>query len=84
MTMTLGQVEQVVSTHSRLKAAGRSRWVCFETRLRFNTQPPKGGWIFFCFYAVFSASFNTQPPKGGWASFYPPDSPSNPFQHTAA
>ena len=34
-----------VSTHSRLKAAGRRvprRSVC---TLRFNTQPPKGGWV---------------------------------------
>ena len=33
-----------VSTHSRLKAAGRQRFFDSGRRLRFNTQPPKGGW----------------------------------------
>ena len=35
-------------------------------KLRFNTQPPEGGW---CLYFITQSSiqcFNTQPPEGGW------------------
>ena len=34
----------MVSTHSRLKAAGQARTVCLLARRSFNTQPPEGGW----------------------------------------
>ena len=33
-----------VSTHSRLKAAGRLFNNKLAIRIRFNTQPPEGGW----------------------------------------
>ena len=35
----------------------------------FNTQPPKGGWLFKLFIRNITDSFNTQPPKGGWRRF---------------
>ena len=35
-----------VSTHSRLKAAGTQSGRRRGSGCRFNTQPPKGGWIF--------------------------------------
>ena len=34
----------VVSTRSRPKAAGRKPGRAFRYLLRFNTQPPEGGW----------------------------------------
>ena len=34
-----------VSTHSRLKAAGKTGKDYDRSRYRFNTQPPEGGWI---------------------------------------
>ena len=33
-----------VSTHSRLKAAGKSYVGIVDTAASFNTQPPEGGW----------------------------------------
>ena len=33
-----------VSTHSRLKAAGRTATGYISSSIRFNTQPPEGGW----------------------------------------
>ena len=35
-------------------------------RLRFNTQPPEGGWFFGRRHDDGYARFNTQPPEGGW------------------
>ena len=56
----------VVSTHSRLKAAG----ICILAAVRlldgFNTQPPEGGWFFEFLGVAGRHSFNTQPPEGGW------------------
>ena len=34
-----------VSTHSRLKAAGRKTALPFQLFNSFNTQPPEGGWF---------------------------------------
>ena len=74
----------LVSTHSRLKAAG-GLLVSFGSWLvGFNTQPPEGGWVrnlngFGCTF-----SFNTQPPEGGWASDKMDAMSSGVFQHTAA
>ena len=34
----------IVSTHSRPKAAGNSRYYFNTTYFSFNTQPPEGGW----------------------------------------
>ena len=36
---------ELVSTHSRLKAAGRRRFPIRLIRFGFNTQPPEGGWF---------------------------------------
>ena len=36
----------VVSTHSRLKAAGRPKLGWCRNWKSFNTQPPEGGWVF--------------------------------------
>ena len=33
---------------------------------RFNTQPPKGGWLGGGLKIGCTGGFNTQPPKGGW------------------
>ena len=35
----------IVSTHSRLKAAGRNPRPSTDRSQSFNTQPPEGGWI---------------------------------------
>ena len=35
-----------VSTHSRLKAAGKHILITQQQELGFNTQPPEGGWEF--------------------------------------
>ena len=56
-----------VSTHSRLKAAGR-RHVCLDYLPQgFNTQPPEGGWIRVMMRQYGAWGFNTQPPEGGWS-----------------
>ena len=34
----------MVSTHSRLKAAGKARKMAKMLSMCFNTQPPEGGW----------------------------------------
>ena len=56
----------MVSTHSRLKAAGAQvvMFVCAPSR--FNTQPPEGGWFCVIIAHQKNGCFNTQPPEGGW------------------
>ena len=56
----------MVSTHSRLKAAGQARTVCLLARRSFNTQPPEGGWVSVLKEVHELTGFNTQPPEGGW------------------
>ena len=34
--------------------------------MRFNTQPPEGGWLFSQLVLQILHGFNTQPPEGGW------------------
>ena len=34
----------MVSTHSRLKAAGPNAYIFRQNHYSFNTQPPEGGW----------------------------------------
>ena len=58
----------IVSTHSRLKAAGRPRQNKLLRYSCFNTQPPKGGWPSTHHAARRKRCFNTQPPKGGWCA----------------
>ena len=55
-----------VSTHSRLKAAGRAALRGGIAQIGFNTQPPEGGWFCPDASSSLSNSFNTQPPEGGW------------------
>ena len=59
-------VSDEVSTHSRLKAAGRYLSNISIKNGGFNTQPPEGGWLSDFQAAFFIWSFNTQPPEGGW------------------
>ena len=56
----------LVSTHSRLKAAGVDVQIVHRQVARFNTQPPEGGWPTYAACADFTCGFNTQPPEGGW------------------
>ena len=68
--------------------AARRRLVKFRhrmrERLRFNTQPPEGGWRCLVRATYNSMCFNTQPPEGGW--LLPSNMPKIKkwFQHTAA
>ena len=55
-----------VSTHSRLKAAGKSISKPSLPMKCFNTQPPEGGWQRHEAARRSRRSFNTQPPEGGW------------------
>ena len=55
-----------VSTHSRLKAAGNAYRDKNSLALRFNTQPPEGGWVILLSHRLNQSCFNTQPPEGGW------------------
>mgnify|MGYP001789761156 FL=1 len=74
----------VVSTHSRLKAAGADMPRCYISTGSFNTQPPKGGWAVSKRRVLGWISFNTQPPKGGWAEQLVDLFDQAKFQHTAA
>ena len=56
----------MVSTHSRLKAAGHAEIINQFQLNGFNTQPPEGGWLSFFFRKRRIYRFNTQPPEGGW------------------
>ena len=38
--------------------------------MRFNTQPPEGGWGRQTQTNTQPAGFNTQPPEGGWLSIF--------------
>ena len=39
----------------------------YSRQIRFNTQPPEGGWGKYPMKSSNRQSFNTQPPEGGWA-----------------
>ena len=73
-----------VSTHSRLKAAGRWGGWYDCGKLGFNTQPPEGGWLYLFQMFQVLAGFNTQPPEGGWVGQRSTVAHNAPFQHTAA
>ena len=66
MQQVKGCLKSVVSTHSRLKAAGSNNAKILITTKRFNTQPPEGGWELLMFDDFYKGRFNTQPPEGGW------------------
>ena len=80
---------EIVSTHSRPKAAGRIQYfstynaamfqltaarrrlvivvpLLCASKLRFNSQPPEGGWKKGCGLGSGRICFNSQPPEGGW------------------
>ncbi len=57
---------EIVSTHSRLKAAGPGICILAQPYQGFNTQSPEGGWVLGLLTMGFLQSFNTQPPEGGW------------------
>ena len=44
LEMGICMIEQMVSTHSRPKAAGRNDLPDGLYHVSFNTQPPEGGW----------------------------------------
>ena len=56
----------LVSTHSRPKAAGGRSLSLRCWRLRFNSQPPEGGWASPLRVVISTSRFNSQPPEGGW------------------
>ena len=39
------------------------------SKLRFNSQPPEGGWKKGCGLGSGRICFNSQPPEGGWQHF---------------
>ena len=63
---------QIVSTHSRPKAAGAVYLPPMRAIAGFNTQPPEGGWCRHIINGLYPRSFNTQPPEGGWRRVRPP------------
>ena len=75
----------MVSTHSRLKAAGWSSFIFVVAYMCFNTQPPEGGWRWTSANCCpMFWSFNTQPPEGGWQNRPSTLLKTRQFQHTAA
>ena len=78
------KIVNMVSTHSRPKAAGSISHISYQIQSCFNTQPPEGGWTFNTVNTFFSLSFNTQPPEGGWPCHRCWQTQGGRFQHTAA
>ena len=76
--------DTMVSTHSRPKAAGQPANGSRLLMIRFNTQPPEGGWQDSSDGLSWLPSFNTQPPEGGWSGNTTHDQTVELFQHTAA
>ena len=84
MMFSFSELNKIVSTHSRLKAAGDrisattdSSSVSTHSRLKAaggRQQLP----------LRFRLCFNTQPPEGGWAEKWRMSGRTNGFQHTAA
>ena len=75
---------EVVSTHSRPKAAGHGLGKLRACCISFNTQPPEGGWSDSEGFRLVTIGFNTQPPEGGWFSNAMLFKMKLMFQHTAA
>ena len=60
-------IPNVVSTHSRPKAAGlQVAEIMVIIRVSTHSRPKAAG-IYFDFHFLFPFSFNTQPPEGGWS-----------------
>ena len=56
----------IVSTHSRPKAAGQTTSPACLRCSSFNSQPPEGGWTICLVLEAPFKCFNSQPPEGGW------------------
>ena len=56
----------MVSTHSRPKAAGWWLLLLAADSICFNSQPPEGGWWVIKISVKPWWRFNSQPPEGGW------------------
>ena len=77
-------IDSLVSTHSRLKAAGAMHNFGYGYYTCFNTQPPEGGWPTARTTRTKARRFNTQPPEGGWLDNIRHVSLKKVFQHAAA
>ena len=73
-----------VSTRIRPKAAGCAAGTTLSVMIRFNTQPPEGGWPLLLRLPRMEQRFNTQPPEGGWRLGRVRLRKSKEFQHAAA
>ena len=74
----------IVSTHSRPKAAAFKNKNFILNVLSFNTQPPEGGCQPLKAWFPLRYGFNTQPPEGGCIKALNSSVKHNQFQHTAA
>ena len=73
-----------VSTHSRLKAAGR-HWISIHLGIGVSTHSRlKAAGNAIAFNDFIIVCFNTQPPEGGWLFRSHLSSVFSKFQHTAA
>ena len=77
-------VLDLVSTHSRPKAAGMTRQRNRVIRRVSTHSRPKAAGSRFENFGRINVSFNTQPPEGGWIDSGNPPNKLFPFQHTAA
>ena len=76
--------DQIVSTHSCLKAAGQpSAKEQKQLQVSTHSRLKAAGSIFFGF-SFFIFGFNTQPPEGGWMTMTLGQVEQVEFQHTAA
>ena len=78
------KIVNMVSTHSRPKAAGSISHISYQIQSCFNTQPPEGGWPNSTMPKCKVTCFNTQPPEGGWIFNTLLKKYQRKFQHTAA
>ena len=76
--------KDLVSIHSRLKAAGLLASTDSHGVHGFNTQPPEGGWCSQSEPYHRPNGFNTQPPEGGWLFHMYQQHNLLMFQYTAA
>ena len=58
--------EEIISTHSRAKAAGYFIYVGGAEMINFNSQPREGGWTRLSRNRARLRYFNSQPREGGW------------------
>ena len=83
MTISYDGDVELVSTHSRLKAAGIRQLDAALPIFRFNTQPPEGGWPEPCHWlTISSVSTHSRLKAAGWGKKV--FGGYIKFQHTAA